>query len=138
MSLKPILVAEDNADDVAAVTRTFRKLQIKNPIVSVASGKEAIRYLKGDGAYSNRKKYPLPVLLLLDLLMTSGDGLHVLSWVNTQTKRDFPIVILTGLKDLKEMRTAYQLGAQSFLIKPLDDREILPLLATIKGIEIAE
>ncbi|HZV36757.1 MAG TPA: response regulator [Verrucomicrobiae bacterium] len=138
MSLKPILVAEDNADDIAAIKRTFRKLHVKNPILSVASGKEAIRYLKGDGAYSNRKNYPLPALLLLDLLMTSGDGLHVMSWVNTQPKPDFPIVILTGLKDLKEMRTAYQLGAQSFLMKPLDDRDLLPLLATIKGIEIRE
>jgi CheY-like chemotaxis protein len=116
-----ILLAEDREDDVLLVRRTFRKSFISNPLHVVRDGEEAIEYLSGEGKYSNRAEFPLPVLLLLDLKMPRKDGFEVIKWVREQPGlRSLPIVVLTSSEDMRDVNVAYKLGANSFLVKPME------------------
>ena len=133
--MQPVLLAEDNEHDALFVARLFQSCGIVNPLRVVSNGREAICYLKGEGWYSDRVAHPLPVLLLLDLRMPVADGLDVLIWLNTQPKPDFPIVVLTAFEDLKAMNEAYRLGAHSFLLKPIQARDFLPLVRGFQGLE---
>jgi CheY-like chemotaxis protein len=120
VSLKPILVGEDDPDDVLLLKRVFNLCRVSNPITVVPDGKEVIAYLSGAGQYADRNLHPLPAMLLLDLFMQPVTGIEVLQWIRNNGKPEFPVVILTGWKDLSEMTNAYRLGAHSFLVKPLD------------------
>ena len=130
-----ILLADDNENDVLLVRVLFKKCGVENQLQVVSDGEDVIAYLKGEGIYAVRDRYPLPVLLLLDLSMQRKGGIEVLEWLQTQPKPAFPVVILTGMEDLAKMKLAYQLGAHSFLIKPMEKQEFLNLAGGIKGIE---
>lgn len=116
-----ILLAEDLEDDVLLIRRAFRKGGINNPLQVVRDGEETIAYLKGEGKYANRAEYPLPDLLLLDLKMPHKDGFEVLQWIRGQPGlKSLRVVVLTSSEDLREVNHAYELGANSFLVKPLE------------------
>lgn len=116
-----ILLAEDLEDDVLLIRRAFRKGGINNPLQVVRDGEEAISYLKGEGKYANRAEFPLPDLLLLDLKMPHKDGFEVLLWIREQPGlKSLRVVVLTSSEDLHEVNYAYELGANSFLVKPLE------------------
>jgi CheY-like chemotaxis protein len=130
-----ILLADDNENDVLLVRLLFKKCRVENELHVVSDGADVIAYLKGEGIYADRNRFPLPVLLLLDLFMKRIGGMEVLQWLQTQPKPAFPVVILTGMEDLAKVKLAYQLGAHSFLTKPLEKQEFLNLADAIKGIE---
>src|SRR5438105_2858307 len=114
-----ILVAEDREDDIILIRRAFARARVVNPIHVVRDGEEALAYLKGEGKYGNRREYPLPELLLLDLKMPRMDGFEVLRWVRSQPDlRLLRVVVLTSSEDVRDVNLAYQLGANSFLVKP--------------------
>jgi len=116
-----ILLVEDQENDVVLVRRAFERGQILNPLMVVHSGQEAMAYLAGEGKYRNREDYPLPELMLLDIKMPGSDGFEVLRWVRAQS--DFSgliIVMLTSSDRVYDVNQAYKLGANSFLVKPLD------------------
>ena len=116
-----ILVAEDDEDYVLLIKQVFQKAHIPNPIHVVWNGEEAIAYLKGAGKYSNREEYPLPDIFLLDLKMPRVNGFEVLKWVRAQpTFGSLRILVLTSSDEIRDVNEAYQLGANSFLVKPLD------------------
>jgi CheY-like chemotaxis protein len=116
-----ILLAEDREDDVALVRRSLAKLFIANPLQVVRDGEEAIEYLCGEGKYANRAEYPLPALMLLDLKMPRKDGFEVLKWVRQQPGlSELPIVVLTSSENMRDVNAAYKLGANSFLVKPME------------------
>jgi CheY-like chemotaxis protein len=116
-----ILLAEDEEDDVILIRRAFAKANIPNPLHVVWNGQEAIAYLMGVGKYSNRDEYPLPALLLLDLKMPRVDGFEVLQWVRQQPSlAALPVLVLTSSDRIRDVNEAYRLGANSFLVKPLD------------------
>src|SRR5690242_2658306 len=116
-----ILVAEDDEDYVLLIKQVFMKAHIPNPIHVVWNGEEAISYLKGDGKYSNRDEYPLPDIFLLDLKMPRINGFEVLKWVRAQPSLSaLRILVLTSSDEIRDVNEAYQLGANSFLVKPLD------------------
>ncbi len=129
----PILIAEDNTGDEVLVRRVLEAARIRNPVHMVGDGEETISYLAGTGKYRNRLQYPLPAILLLDLKMPGVNGFDVLRWLQTH-----PIptaaVVLSAVSDLKDIRQAYALGANSFLIKPLTLEEITNLMSGLKGI----
>jgi CheY-like chemotaxis protein len=117
----PILIAEDDNNDFLLIQRAFEKAQIKQPVRFVKDGAEAIAYLKGEGEFSDRKQNPLPAVLLLDLKMPRMDGFEVLNWLRSQPGlKTLPVIVLTTSQDMKDLNKAYQLGANSFLVKPLD------------------
>ena len=129
----PILIAEDLSRDAVLVKRVLETARIRNPIHIVGNGEETISYLSGSGKYRNRLQYPLPAILLLDLKMPGVTGFDVLRWLQTHP---LPIaaVVLSALSDLKDIRQAYALGANSFLIKPLTLEEITNLMSGLKGL----
>src|SRR4051812_28573679 len=92
-----ILLAEDDPNDVLLIQRAFQKAGLRIALEVVADGEQAIEYLSGRGIYSNREKYPLPFLLLLDLKMPGIDGFEVLQWIRGQPSlKRLLVVVLTS------------------------------------------
>ena len=116
-----ILLAEDREDDIILIRKAFRQARMSNPLYVVRDGEEAIDYLKGGGKFSNRAEYPLPDLLLLDLKMPRIDGFEVLKWIRQEEGMDrLRVIVLTSSQSMSDVNVAYQLGANSFLVKPLE------------------
>jgi CheY-like chemotaxis protein len=116
-----ILLAEDEEDYVLLIQRAFSEAKILNPLHVVWNGQEAIAYLKGEGKYANREEYPLPDLFLLDLKMPRVNGFEVLKWVRAQPGlAPLRVLVLTSSEEIRDVNEAYRLGANSFLVKPLD------------------
>jgi CheY-like chemotaxis protein len=121
MSVTPftILHVEDDPNDVFLLRRAFEKAAVDAPLVSVGDGLEAEDYLAGRGAYADRAKHPQPSLVLLDLKLPKKSGLEVLKWLRGQADlRLIPVIVLTSSQDRGDVRRAYELGANSYLVKP--------------------
>jgi CheY-like chemotaxis protein len=119
--LAVILLVEDLENDVIFIRRALQKAAVPNPLHVVRSGEAAIQYLSGEGRYANRAEYPLPDLILLDLKMPGADGYDVLIWIRDQPGiRAIPVVVLTSSDLIFDVNRAYELGANSFLVKPFD------------------
>jgi len=117
---KTILVAEDTESDFYLLERTFKDLACGAELRRVCDGVEVIQYLAGEDRFSDREVYPVPHLLLLDLQMPRKDGFAVLGWVRRQDPlRSLPIVIFSSSGRTEDVRRAYDLGASSFLVKPM-------------------
>ncbi len=128
-----ILLAEDDEDHVVLIRHAFAEADLRNPLFVVWNGEEAIAYLSGTGKYANRDEYPLPDLLLLDLKMPRVDGFEVLKWVRQQPgMAALRILVLTSSNELRDVNRAYQLGANSFLVKPLDFQDVIQLSKVIQ------
>jgi CheY-like chemotaxis protein len=129
-----ILVAEDRDDDRVFIRNAFEKANVVNPLHFVRDGEEAIAYLKGEGKYARRAEFPLPSLLLLDIKMPKVDGFEVITWIRQQKELSpLRIVVLTSSEDLPDVNKAYGLGANSFLVKPLDFERFVDITRAIKG-----
>lgn len=116
-----ILLADDSDDDVFLIRRTLQAANILNPLRVVHDGEQVLAYFKGQPPYDDRQAFPLPDLLLLDLKMPRLDGFEVLSWLRQQPEwRKLPVVVLTSSTDVRDANAAFSLGANSFLIKPMD------------------
>ena len=124
MEEKIILLVEDNADDEELTIRTLQKNHLKNKIVVVRDGVEALDYLFGTGEYKDRDLSVLPVLIMLDIKLPKLNGLEVLKRIKTDPRTKFiPIVILTSSDEEKDLVESYQLGANSYVRKPVDFSE---------------
>jgi two-component system response regulator len=121
MTPKIILLVEDNADDEALTIRALAKSNIRNEVVVVRDGAEALDYLTSEGAHKGRDPSELPQLVLLDLKLPKVDGLDVLRKIRAddRTKR-LPVVILTSSKEDSDLLAGYNLGANSYIRKPVD------------------
>jgi CheY-like chemotaxis protein len=129
-----ILLAEDDENQIVLIRRVFKQAHLVNPLHVVSNGEEAIAYLKGEGQYANRAEYPLPALLLLDLKMPRKNGFEVLKWIREQpTLRGLRIIVLTSSEDMADVNRAYQLGANSFLVKPGDFEKFVSVIQTLQG-----
>jgi CheY-like chemotaxis protein len=114
-----ILLVDDSTDDLVLMRFAFKRAEFNSSLHEVHNGEEAIAYLKGEGPYSDRQKFPLPVVMLLDLNMPMKNGFDVLEWVRTQPGlKRMSIIILTASMRTKDVETAFDLGANSFLVKP--------------------
>jgi CheY-like chemotaxis protein len=121
-----ILLAEDREDDILLIRKAFQKAFIHNPLQIVRDGEEAIAYLSGEGKYSNRSEYPLPDLMLLDLKMPRMNGFEVLEWIRRQPGLStLRVVVLTASDLMRDVNSAYKLGANSFLVKPTDFEDVV-------------
>jgi CheY-like chemotaxis protein len=129
-----VLLVEDNDDEVELVRRAFTRGNVVNPLQVVRSGEEALEYLMGVGRYANRAEYPLPELMLLDLKLPGMNGFQVLQWLRQQESlRTLRVVVLTASDALTDATQAYQLGANSFLVKPVDFNEFVNITNAIQG-----
>lgn len=135
MMIQPftILHVEDDPNDVLLVERAMKKANSSAQLRSVPDGDKALSYLKGEAAFSNREENPLPNLVLLDLKMPRKSGLEVLGWIREQPPfKRMPVVVFTSSKHDQDINKAYELGANSYLVKPVGFDE---LLETVKQIE---
>jgi CheY-like chemotaxis protein len=127
-----ILIVEDNPTDVMLIQRAFAKLKIANPVQVVADGDRAVDYLSGRDSYADRTHFPLPALVLLDLKLPRRSGLEVLEWLRRQEGlRRLPVVMLTSSRQSHDVNRAYDLGANSYLVKPVEFDGLQELLGTI-------
>lgn len=130
-SNEPILLVEDDSNDVLLFQRAFRRAQISNPIHIVTDGDQAVHYLGGIDQYQDRTRYPLPLLVLLDLKLPRRSGIEVLEWVRQQPNlRRLPVVILTSSRESTDINLAYEKGANSYLLKPPSFDDLQSLLQT--------
>jgi CheY-like chemotaxis protein len=114
-----ILIVDDDENDLVLVRYAFEQAQVFNPIQTLHDGIEAIEYLKGKGRYSDREKYPLPCLMLLDLKMPQCDGFEVLAWRQKETGlKYFPVVVFTSSSQERDIQRAMELGATAYAVKP--------------------
>jgi CheY-like chemotaxis protein len=119
-NLPVILHVEDDPNDVLLFQRAFKKANLSVNIQSVSDGDKAVAYLSGVNGFEDREKFPLPALVLLDLKMPRKSGLEVLAWIRGQEKlRRLLVVIFTSSKHDEDINRAYDLGANSYLVKPV-------------------
>jgi CheY-like chemotaxis protein len=116
-----ILLVEDNPSDVRLTRRALEQSHITNPLVVAEDGREALDYLFALGAHAGRDAAELPRLILLDLKLPRVDGLEVLRQLraNERTRR-LPVVILTSSQEQQDIIAGYELGANSYVRKPVD------------------
>ncbi len=131
--LATILLVEDEITDATLVQRAFAKARVMNPIVHLKNGDEALGYLAGVGKYSDRMQHPIPALILLDLKMPGMTGLQLLQWMRTNREvRRVPVVVLTTDEAASTINAAYDLGANSYLVKPGDPEGVMRLVETVQ------
>lgn len=129
----PILLVEDNPDDVFFMQRACRSAGVANPLHVAEDGDKAIEYLSGAGKFANRAVYPLPCLILLDLKLPGKSGLEGLAWLRHQPKFTTNIVIvLTTSREPRDIQEAYRSGANAYLVKPTSPTQLAELVSAIK------
>lgn len=128
-----ILLVEDRGNDILLIRKALAKGEIINPLQVVRDGPEAIAYLSGEGKYGNREEFPLPALVLLDLKMPGMDGFEVLKWIRQQPGLSaLRVIVLTSSDESRDVNEAYRLGANSFLVKPMDFTDFVATTRLIK------
>jgi len=115
-----ILLVEDNADDELLTRRTLKKNNICNEVVVARDGAEALEYLFGTGRHQGRNLDAMPQVILLDLALPKVDGLEVLRRIRSEERtRRLPVVILTSSEEQEALVEGYELGANSYVRKPV-------------------
>ncbi|MEY4939078.1 MAG: hypothetical protein RIQ93_813 [Verrucomicrobiota bacterium] len=122
------MLVEDNEDDVFLMQRALGAAQVVNPVVVVRDGEEAIRYLSGESPYQDRAIHPLPVVVFLDLKLPFQSGHEVLAWIRAQRALEsLVVVVLTSSDEPYDLRRAYSVGANSYLMKPMSAAQLSSL-----------
>ena len=120
-SVVDILLVEDNPQDAELMIRAIRKRNLMNPIYVVEDGAEALDFIFCRGSYAGRDFSRPPKVVLLDLKLPKVGGIEVLRAVKAdQRTRHIPIVVVTSSREDPDIRTAYTLGANSYVVKPVD------------------
>jgi CheY-like chemotaxis protein len=128
------LLIEDTENDVLLIQRAFIKAKVLNPLLIVKTAEEAVAYLQGEGRYSNRIEFPLPALILLDLKLPGMDGFEFLRWIRQQEGlASMRVVVLASSDLMLDVNLAYQLGANSFLVKPVDFERFVEISLALNG-----
>ena len=126
MKGKVILVVEDNPRDEALTLRALKKSNVVNDVVVVRDGVEALDYLFGTGTHEGRDTSDLPQMVLLDLKLPKVDGLEVLRKLRTDDRtRRLPVVVFTSSSEEEDMIKSYNLGANSYVRKPVEFDQFL-------------
>ncbi len=127
-----ILLVEDDPNDVILIRRGFAKANLANPLEVVGDGEAAVAYLAGAEPYVDRQRHPVPVLVLLDLKLPRRSGLEVLEWMRSRPDlRRLPVVVLTSSREGNDINRAYDLGVNSYLIKPVGFDALLEMVKAL-------
>ncbi|MGH7869113.1 MAG: response regulator [Candidatus Dormibacteraceae bacterium] len=129
----PILLAEDDGNDIFLMGRAFDRVGLPNPLFVVRNGQHVIDYLSGAGQYAELDKFPLPGLILLDLKMPWMDGFDVLKWVRARSQFDtLPIVVLTSSRLQTDIDKSRQFGVFDYRVKPQEFSDLVLLLDDVR------
>src|SRR5882724_11196821 len=113
--IKPILLVEDEENDVFFFKHAMQKEGLTNSLHIAVDGQQAIDYLQGAGKFADREKFPLPCLVLLDLKLPFVMGLDVLKWIRQRPELSPVVIILSSSQQNADISTAYRLGANAYL-----------------------
>jgi CheY-like chemotaxis protein len=120
-----ILIVEDDPNDTFLLKRAFQKTGISLPMHHCCDGAEAMEYLRGDGQYADRQKFPFPRVLITDLKMPRSNGFDLLEWLKNHPECNLiPKIVLSASADLGDVTKAYQLGANCYFQKPSEFDEL--------------
>lgn len=129
-----VLAVDDDPDDRFLLEQAWHQAEIVNPLGVIEDGPTLVEYLSGKGPYSDRRRYPLPALIFLDIKMPGMSGLDVLKWLRAQDAlRCVPVLILTASTAPTDITEAYHLGANCFFIKPSSLGELIEMLKAVKN-----
>ena len=124
-----ILLVEDSADDAALIRSIFKQAKVPYPLFVVEDIVSAFCYLRGEGAYAERSRYPFPTLLLLDLRFPAGSGFEVLEWLKHQPDlQRLVTVVLSSSNQTTDVQHAYHLGANAYVVKSANYEDLINLL----------
>lgn len=127
-----ILLIEDSDDDADLTLRALRRNNVANEVVRLVDGVAALDYLAATGPYEGRDRSDVPELILLDLKLPRRSGLDVLRWLaEDDANRQVPVVVLTSSIEERDLDTAYELGANSYVQKPVDFNQFSDAVAKI-------
>lgn len=133
MTRRTILQVEDREEDVFLLRYAFKRAGIENPIQVAVDGQQAVDYLSGKDAYSDRLQFPLPQLVLLDLQLPHLTGLQVLEWIQQQPAlKSLIVIVLSSSIHEGDIRRAYELGANAFLVKPSSTDTLADMSVALK------
>jgi hypothetical protein len=128
-----ILLVEDNPMDVELTIRAFKRSKMQNPIQIVRDGQEALDYVHRRGAFADPETSPVPGLILLDIRLPRVDGLEVLRALKSHpVYHPVPVVMLTTSRDDNDVAKSYDLGANSYIVKPVDFDKFLEVIGRIE------
>lgn len=126
MSRNLILLVEDRSDDIELTIRAFERSNVVNEFVVAHDGQEALDYLFATGPHAGPDPKPMPAVVLLDLKLPKIDGLEVLRRLRADPRtRLLPVVVLTSSNEEQDVVRSYDLGANSFVRKPVDFAQFL-------------
>jgi CheY-like chemotaxis protein len=132
MSRTTILHVEDDSNDVLLMRHACERAGVSCKLEAVGDGDEAIAYLSGQDGFQDRDTHPLPNLVLLDLKMPRVNGFEVLSWIRgAEQFRNLPVVVLTSSNRDADVQKAYNVGANSYLVKPVDFNALTELIKSV-------
>ena len=124
-----IAIAEDDEDYALLLQRALGEIGAKNPVRILNDGEEVIDYLQGVGKYSDRRSNPFPSVLFLDIKMPRANGFDVLRWVRKHPEYlVMPTMIFSSSNYEKDIRTAYELGANAYFVKPASYTDLIAML----------
>ena len=127
-----VLLVEDNATDAELTLRALRGRGLRNEFVVVGDGAEALDFLFGRGAYADRDIENGPKLVMLDLRLPRVDGIEVLEKMKSDPRtKTIPVVVLTSSREDPDIRRCYELGANSYIVKPVDFDKFADAVAEI-------
>lgn len=127
-----ILMADDDADDRLLAQEAMHESRVLNELHFVEDGVQLLNYLRGVDGYEDRTRFPLPGLILLDLNMPKMDGREALAEIKADPRlRRIPVVILTTSKAEEDMVKGYDLGAASYITKPVTFEALVELMRTL-------
>lgn len=127
-----VLLVEDNLDDVALALHAFKKSNFSNRVHVIRDGAEALEYIFCTGAYAGRKIDQAPRFILLDLKLPKVDGLEVLKQIKSDPRtKNTPVVMMTSSREESDMVTSYQLGVNSYIVKPVDFHQFVESARTL-------
>jgi len=116
-----ILLVEDNLNDAELTIRTLRKVNLANKLIHVKDGAEALDFIFARGQFADRSVNDRPKLILLDIKMPKVDGIEVLKQIKAKEEtKSIPVVIMTSSKEEQDIITSYQLGVNSYVVKPVE------------------
>lgn len=129
-----ILLVEDDENDVFFMQWAVNRAGVVNPIRVANDGREAIDYFKGAGRFANRKEFPLPCLVLLDLKLPFVMGLDVLGWIRQQPELAPIVIVLSSSVAQADIEAARRLGANGYLVKPSEANKLVVMAKAIKDV----
>jgi CheY-like chemotaxis protein len=135
MPNEPVLLIEDDVSDFRLIQRAFAKIRPTVPMIRLSHGDEAVAYLAGDAPYENRTLHPFPCVILLDIKLPRRSGFEVLEWIRSQesTLKRVPVIMLTSSNHHIDVNKAYELGVNSYLVKPSNSSELEQLVSTFRA-----